>query len=328
MNTFVTGSTGLLGTNLIQLLLTQGHQVKALVRNGSKTNEFVRNCQIVNGDITRCSEFSHALAGSDVIFHTAAYFKEYSHQGDHELALRQTNVEATISLLENCRLQGIRNFIYVSSNGVTGLKCKMQNEGSGFNEQTDNLYFKSKIESEKAIDDYIMSHPEMRVIIIRPSLMIGPHDSGPTQAGKVLLSIVKGKMPFILPGNIVVVDARDVAKSMVNAVNNGISGERFIIGGNLYSIAKFAETIHDISGVKLPKHKPPYSVAMIMLSLAYFICKIKKHNLPVRPMDLHRMRILQLPDSSKAKKVLSTQFRDLSESLNDSITWFKQNKYC
>ena len=30
MNVFVTGGTGLLGSNLIQLLTQQGHQVKAL----------------------------------------------------------------------------------------------------------------------------------------------------------------------------------------------------------------------------------------------------------------------------------------------------------
>lgn len=64
----------------------------------------------------------------------------------------------------------------------------------------------------------------MRVVIIRPGLMIGSGDSGPMPAGQVILNILNKKIPFILPSNIVVVDARDVAAAMVAAAIWGLLG--------------------------------------------------------------------------------------------------------
>lgn len=163
----------------------------------------------------------------------------------------------------------------------------------------------------------------MRVIIIRPGLMIGPKDSGPTPAGQIILKFLNREMPLILPGNIVMVDARDVAAAMVTAVTSGKSGDRFIIGGCGYSMAEFAATIQAVSGIEVPKHRPPYLMTLLMLSLA----RMTGRNLPVRPRDLRWMRYLQASDSLKAQRVLKVQFRKLSDSLRDTVAWFKANGY-
>jgi hypothetical protein len=39
------------------------------------------------------------------------------------------------------------------------------------------------------------------------------------------------------------------------------------------------------------------------------------------------MLYLQASDSSKAERVLKAQFRKLSDSLHDTIAWFKANGY-
>lgn len=326
MQAFVTGATGLLGSNLVELLLEKGYQVKALVRSAAKAQKLSAKgqVQIVQGDITAVSQFASELAGCDVVFHCAAYFKEYSGLGSHEQALQKVNVEATLELIEACRLQGVNNFIFVSSNGATLQKKNIQaTEDSGYDEQTENLYFKSKIKAEKEIDRYLHEHPKMRVIIIRPGLMIGPKDSGPTPAGQIILKFLNREMPLILPGNIVMVDARDVAAAMVTAVTSGKSGDRFIIGGCGYSMAEFAATIQAVSGIEVPKHRPPYLMTLLMLSLA----RMTGRNLPVRPRDLRWMRYLQASDSLKAQRVLKVQFRKLSDSLRDTVAWFKANGY-
>lgn len=328
MRAFVTGATGLLGSNLVELLLEKGYEVKALNRWTAKSKilGIKPQVQIIQGDITAINQFAAELAGCDVVFHCAAYFKEYSGSGSHGQALQKVNVEATLELIEACRLQGVKNVIFVSSNGATVQKKNIQaTEDSGYDEQTENLYFKSKIEAEKKIDRYLKEHPEMRVIIIRPSLMIGPGDSGPTPAGQVIINSLNQKMPLILPGNIVLVDARDVAAAMIAAVTSGVSGERFIIGGRGYTMAEFAETIQAVSGVEAPKHRPPYFMALLILSIASLVSRMTGRTLPVKPRDLRRMRHQQAPDSSKAGRVLKINFKKLSDSLQDTVAWFKAN---
>lgn len=67
---FVTGATGLLGSNLCQLLVSQGWQVKGLVRSIDKAKRFLGSSgvEFVQGDIGNVSAFAEALKGVDVVF--------------------------------------------------------------------------------------------------------------------------------------------------------------------------------------------------------------------------------------------------------------------
>lgn len=327
MKAFITGGTGLLGANLVDLLLKGGHAAKVLARSEQKAGHLARSpkLEVVKGDLTDIPRFADELAGCDVVFHCAAYYREYSDRGDHRQALQRLNVEATLELLEECRARKVANFVFVSSNGATGVPAngEPQNEACGYDELTENLYFKSKIDAEKAVDAYRAQHPEMRIVVIRPAMMIGPNDRGPTPAGQVVLRMLRGEMPVILPGSIVVVDARDVARALLSAAARGASGDRFIVGGRAVTFLQLAETLQAVSGATMPKRRPPYALAMAMLAVASLAGAVTGRSVPVRPRDLKRMRRLRAPDSSKAQRVLGIEFRDLADSLKDAADWFR-----
>ena len=86
MHAFITGSTGLLGSNLARLLVSDGHEVRALVRSMDKARgQFAdldepsrARLAFIEGDLENVAGFASALAGCDVLFHTAAYFREAS----------------------------------------------------------------------------------------------------------------------------------------------------------------------------------------------------------------------------------------------------------
>jgi uncharacterized protein YbjT (DUF2867 family) len=82
---FVTGSTGLLGNNLVRVLTERGVRVAALARSRSKAaRQFAGlNVDIVEGDMTEVSKFKNALHGTDVLFHRAAYFRDNHKGGRH-----------------------------------------------------------------------------------------------------------------------------------------------------------------------------------------------------------------------------------------------------
>jgi len=82
---FVTGSTGLLGNNLVRLLISRGVQVKALARSSKKAQTQFADLpvQIVEGDMNNVAAFAGQLRGIDVIFHTAAFFRDNFKGGKH-----------------------------------------------------------------------------------------------------------------------------------------------------------------------------------------------------------------------------------------------------
>ena len=60
------------------------------------------------------------LRGQEVLFHVAAYFRDYYGNGDHWPMLEKINVTGTLQLLDQAEAAGIRKVIYVSSSGVIG----------------------------------------------------------------------------------------------------------------------------------------------------------------------------------------------------------------
>ncbi len=87
---FVTGSTGLLGNNLVRLLVEQGYDVKALARSRPKAEHLFSDLPVtvVLGDMQDVNNFASELDGCDVLFHMAAFFRDYYQPGNHDPADR------------------------------------------------------------------------------------------------------------------------------------------------------------------------------------------------------------------------------------------------
>ena len=110
MRAFVTGATGLLGSNLVRALLDQGHEVRGLVRSKEKAQRVFPSAKIefVTGDMSNVAGFASSLAGCDVLIHTAAYFREYYQPGEHKTSLEKINVQGTVDLLIAAEKQGVQ----------------------------------------------------------------------------------------------------------------------------------------------------------------------------------------------------------------------------
>src|ERR1700741_3074230 len=75
MRALVTGSTGLLGNNLVRTLFDAGHEVWALARSTEKSQREVGHtaARVVGGGNRNLDHFLYELSGIDVIFHTATH---------------------------------------------------------------------------------------------------------------------------------------------------------------------------------------------------------------------------------------------------------------
>lgn len=122
MKAFVTGSTRLLGNNLVRQLLAEGHEVIGLTRSAEKSERMLGDTAAtpVVGDIQDIEGFADHLNGCDVVFHTAAYFREYYSKGDHLAKLEAINVTATLDLMAASDARGVKTFVHTSSAGTIG----------------------------------------------------------------------------------------------------------------------------------------------------------------------------------------------------------------
>ncbi len=332
MKAFVTGSTGMVGSNLVPLLLAQGYEVVALVRSLDKAQSVLgqpTGLTFVQGDMQAIEQFESRLSGCDLLFHSAAYFREYYGLGDHWPKLKRINIEGTIHLLEAAERAGVKKVIYVSTSGCLGLSAN----GSPTTELTppsqfnyDNLYFKSKIMAEEAIDAFLKTHA-LPVVFILPGGIFGPSDAAPSESGLFVLNFLKGKVPFILSGGFSVVDARDVAAAMISAVERGRSGDRYLVGGQYTPIEQIVQVLSQVSNQSPPKLKLPGFAMKIFAQLLTWVGKLTGNKPELSPDVVEIMLAQQTFDSAKAKQTLGVSFRPLIETLRDTVRWYQENHY-
>jgi dihydroflavonol-4-reductase len=233
MKAFVTGGTGLLGMNLIRQLVSDGHEVRALVRSMDKARRqfaslwepWRSRLTFVEGDLADVASFGPALTGCDLVFHTAAYFREYYQPGDHWATLEALNVHATQRLLEAAEQHGVRRLVHVSTVGVIGMTPDERPGDESTpptSRQMRNLYFRSKHLADWMIDTFERAS-RLEVVTVHPGWMFGPGDAAPTSAGALVLQFLRRELPGMPDGGINVVDARDVAAGMLTAAERELA---------------------------------------------------------------------------------------------------------
>ncbi|OUL31408.1 hypothetical protein [Nostoc sp. 106C] len=103
------------------------------------------------------------------------------------------------------------------------------------------------------------------------------------------------------------VDARDVAQAMINAVERGKNGDRYITAGQYYTLENLFQTLERISGIPAPKLRIPYNLTVI---LAWFSDNYARLTRTKSVIPLEGIRIMhekiQL-DSAKAIKELEVR---------------------
>jgi dihydroflavonol-4-reductase len=332
MKALVTGSTGMLGHNLVIELLEGGWEVRALVRSKQKASKLFGNLalEVVEGDMENVPGFAHALEGVDAVFHTAAYFREYYSAGDHWSTLKRINVDATLELIAAAEKHGVATFIHTSSSGSIGVPADHApcDETSPLAFETQNLYFRSKVEGDLEIAKWLDAAPRaIKLTTLLPGWMIAPRDAAPTSAGKLILDFMAKKIPGIIGAVISTVDARDVANAMIKAVQHGKHAEKYIVAGRMMTFAELFKGLEQVSGIQSPSRTLPNWLVLNLARVDTFVSGIRKTT-PTMPLD--GIKTLLTPhslSSAKAERELGVRFRPLEETLRDTVRWYRENGY-
>lgn len=329
---FVTGATGLLGNNLVRMLVNQGVKVKALVRSTTKGQQQfagLSGVELVHGDMADVAAFAPALRGCDVIFHTAAFFRENYMGGSHWNSLQRINIDGTQHLLEQAYATGCMRFVQTSSIAVlNGAPGSLIDETQARALEDADDYYRSKILADEAVHNFLGLYPDMQACFVLPGWMWGPADIGPTSSGQLALDVVHGKLPGLVPGSFSVVDARDVAQAHITAASQGRRGERYLAAGRHMTMRELVPLLGSIAGVKAPTRSLPAPALFVLAGLQELYARFSG-----KPILLSWSTVrLMLKEAdrthfnhAKSERELGLNFRPVEETLRDTLNWYDRH---
>jgi nucleoside-diphosphate-sugar epimerase len=156
MKILITGGAGYIGSTLVPLLLSAGHEVRVLdcLAFGGETllgSWCVPGFEFIHGDIRDSSTVRAALQGRDAVVHLAAVVGDPACSRQPDLA-RATNLDASIALIEESNRAGVKRFVFASTCSNYG---KMKDSNQFVNENSElspvSLYAETKVAIEKLL---------------------------------------------------------------------------------------------------------------------------------------------------------------------------------
>ena len=125
MRAIVTGGAGFIGSNLVDRLIDDGHEVIIFDNYSTGKKENINpKAKFFLVDISHQPSFTHPtmrdiMTGVDVVFHLAAKARVQP-SIDEPIDFHNTNVNGTLNMLDACRKYGVKRFVFSSSSSVYG----------------------------------------------------------------------------------------------------------------------------------------------------------------------------------------------------------------
>ncbi|WP_425862117.1 NAD-dependent epimerase/dehydratase family protein [Arthrobacter sp. TWP1-1] len=247
----VTGTSGLLGRAVAQLLHDRGFKVRTLQRRAVDSPWDSIQGSVVDPDVA-----ARAVAGVDAVVHLAA---KVSFTGEWSEFV-STNIVGTRQLISAAQHEGVRDFVFVSSPSVAhfGSSIVGASAGSANPALARGHYARSKAAAEEIA--LAADSPEFRVTAIRPHIVWGPGDTQLVE--RVVERARAGRLP-LLDGGRALIDTTYVDNA-AEAIVRGLErmdyahGQALVVtNGEPRPVGELIAGICAAAGVKAPGYSVP-----------------------------------------------------------------------
>jgi nucleoside-diphosphate-sugar epimerase len=314
---FVTGGTGFIGVNLIELLVDEGWDVTALHRTTSNLTYLKRfPVALAEGSITDRASLQRAIPeGTDVVFHVAGDTNFWSKRNAQQDAI---NIDGTRNMVEIAAAREVKTFIHTSSNSVWGRAEGLVDENTPLRGKDSWInYERSKhlgeLEALKGVE------LGMKVVVLNPGDVAGPYDTN--NWGRLFFMLRDRALPAVAPGTVYVTHVHDIVRAHVAAVHHGKSGERYILAGPRQNMVDYVAEIARVSGAKMPPRAPAW-VLKLYGRVAVMIAAVTGKEPDVTPelAEIATQRGATF-SSEKAMRELGYRIQPMSAVVRDTHEW-------
>jgi nucleoside-diphosphate-sugar epimerase len=250
MQVALTGATGFVGSFLTLELQRQGHDITALVRPGSDRRLLEQaGATLVEGSLRDETALRRLVEGAAAVIH-AAWDWEAQHSPE---ANWEVNLTPSFRLLEQCRLAGGVQMLFVSSVAVYGPVIPGHPLDETHPAWPEELYGGSKA----MLEDLLMAYHHqfgMNTSSWRPAAVYGIPPLRPLQASwrDFILAVAAGR-PVDTDAGGSVVSADDTAHAIVLGIGNpAVAGRNFNLVDTYLYRQTLAEIVREESGSRAP----------------------------------------------------------------------------
>jgi len=321
MKALVTGATGLLGNNLVRMLLDDGVEVRAMSTTADRSRALASlHVERIEADIRDRSAVLKATDGVDAVFHCAGCVKiGWSDRDNHE----SINHLGAKHVADALRGRDVR-LVHVSS--VNALGVGWPDRPGTEDDHDEGITPCPYVTSKRAGQQYVLDQVEsadLDAVVVLPGFLMGPWDWKPS-SGQMLLSIANRYTPFVPTGGVSVADVRDVARGTLSAFHRGVTGRKYILAGENMNYRDLWSLMAKTTGARCPVVPlGPINrvLAGISIDLGYQLTG-REPLVNSAALSISAMRLCF--SSQRAIDELGYRYRPAAESVRDAWQWLQQ----
>jgi dihydroflavonol-4-reductase len=255
---FVTGGGGFIGRRVVDRLIQAGTEVRAIARSDAPADRLRQaGCEVVIGDATDADLLAKAMAGCESVYHLAGDYRVGIGRDDQP-AMLASNVTAAERVLDAAIGAGVRKIVHVSTInafGNTGYRVVDETFVRPRPYRYVSYYDETKHLAHLAAEVRIAAGAP--VIVAMPGGVYGPSDR--SSLGNVLRGTASGRLRAITFGDLGMNmgHVEDVAAGIVLAGTSGRVGEKYVLGGELTTLAELVRRVAAIAGRPAPRFSTP-----------------------------------------------------------------------
>lgn len=256
---FVTGGSGFIGGHLIERLVADGVEVRALARSDASARRVEeRGAEAVRGDLDDAAALQAGATGCDTAFHAAAAVLEW---GPLDEFVRG-NVTGTRNVVEACDAAGVGRFVHVGTEAalLVGQALVNADEDAPLRPDSKAHYSATKAQAEQLVRG--ASREGFETVVVRPRLVWGPGDT--TILPSIREAVEKGRFSWIGGGTHLTdtTHVDNIVEGLVLAADRGRPGSAYFVhDGEPVEFRRFITDLLATDGVEAPSRNTPPALA-------------------------------------------------------------------
>ena len=328
MKILITGATGYIGYKLAMEAARRNYTVHILVRDlQSQLLPVHPNIIKFKGDITDKESVLTAMYGCSKVMHAAAIAKLSAKDNS---IFYSVNVEGTRNMLDAALALNVKRFVFTSSGAVIGPSGKYpMSENDPRIAAFENDYEISKHWAEELVKEYC--HRGLFAVIVAAPRVYGPgHDCNGNTMNILLKNILSMRLAFVPSCDTVVANyafVDDVVNGHFLAMEKGLGGEKYILGGENLSYRSFFQTIKKNTSKKIRLILIPKFLLKLWSFIYMSVCTLLGKETHISPKVVDRLAQNRALSCDKAIRQLGYSITPFAEGMQKTILHLQNKNY-